>query len=103
MNSLAHLYLGDNEFEGGIPKTFAGVCNLKTLSLSRNNLSGQLLGFIQNLTECANHSIEALYLDWNHIVGSLLDLTIFPLLRELRFSNNRLNGTIPEVLENYPT
>ncbi|KAK7857742.1 receptor-like protein EIX1 [Quercus suber] len=96
MKSLAHLYLGDNEFEGGIPKTFGGVCNLKTLSLSRNNLRGQLLEFIQNLTECANHSIEALYLDWNHIVGSLPDLTIFPLLRELRLSNNRLNGTIPE-------
>uniref|UniRef100_A0A2N9G321 Uncharacterized protein n=1 Tax=Fagus sylvatica TaxID=28930 RepID=A0A2N9G321_FAGSY len=98
INSLAHLDLCDNEFEGGIPKTFGDMCNLKTLSLSSNNLSGQLLGYIHNLTGCANHSIETLALSENQITGSLPDLTMFPSLRVLHLEKNRLNGTIPESL-----
>ena len=98
INSLTSLTLFDNEFEGGIPKTFGDMCNLKTLSLSSNNLSGQLLRYIHNLTGCANHSIETLFLDDNQITGSLPDLTMFPSLRVLYLQNNRLNGTIPENL-----
>ena len=60
INSLAHLYLVSNEFEGKIPKAFGGICNLKTLCLSGIHLSGQLLVFIDNLTGCANHSLEDL-------------------------------------------
>ena len=98
INSLAHLYLDSVKFEGEIPKAFGGMCNLKTLSLSKNCLTGQLTDFIHNLTGCANHSIEALFLDRNQITGSLPDLTTFPSLRELRLDQNRLNGTIPESL-----
>ncbi|KAM3749849.1 hypothetical protein ACB098_05G216700 [Castanea mollissima] len=96
--SLEVLILDDNEFEGGIPKSFSGMCNLKTLSLSSNNLGEQLLGIVHNLTGCANHSIEKLYLDNNHIMGSFPDLTTFSSLRGLWLSNNRLSGTIPESL-----
>ncbi|KAL4629202.1 hypothetical protein ACB092_05G290800 [Castanea dentata] len=96
--SLEVLILDGNEFEGGIPKSFSGMCNLKTLSLSSNNLGEQLLGIVHNLTGCANHSIEKLYLDNNHIMGSFPDLTTFSSLRGLWLSNNRLSGTIPESL-----
>ena len=68
INSLAHLYLQFNELEGEISKAFGGMCNLKTLSLSWNYLSGQLLDFIHNLTGCANHSLEFLYLHQNQII-----------------------------------
>ena len=98
INSLAHLYLDSNEFEGRIPKDFGGMCNLKMLSLSWNYLSRQLLDFILNLTKYANHSLEDLYLHHNQIMGSLLDLTTFPSLRQLLPNQNRLNGTIPEIL-----
>ncbi|XP_050289378.1 receptor-like protein EIX1 [Quercus robur] len=98
INSLELLILDDNEFEGGIPKSFSGMCNLKTLSLSRNNLSEQLLGIVHNLTRCANHSIEKLYLDYNNIMGSFPDLTTFSSLRVLWLSDNQLSGTIPESL-----
>ena len=98
INSLEVLSLHDNEFEGGIPKSFSGMCNLKTLSLSSNNLSEHLLGIVHNLTGCANHSIEKLYLDDNHIMGSFPDLTTFPSLRVLWLSENQLSGTIPESL-----
>ncbi|KAK7851761.1 receptor-like protein eix2 [Quercus suber] len=98
INSLAHLYLDSNEFEGEIPKAFGGMCNLKTLSLSWNYLNGQL-DFIQNLTECANHSLEVLRLDGNQIMGSLPDdLTTFLSLGELSLFRNHLNGTIPVSL-----
>nr|XP_023871756.1 receptor-like protein EIX2 [Quercus suber] len=98
INSLEVLILDDNEFEGGIPKGIGGLCNLNTLSLSHNKLSGQLLEFVHNLTGCANHSIEALYLDNNHIMGSFPDLTTFSSLKVLWLSNNQLSGTIPESL-----
>ncbi|XP_065620578.1 receptor-like protein EIX2 [Quercus suber] len=98
INSLEVLILDDNEFEGGIPKSFSGMCDLKTLSLSRNNIGEQFLGIVQNLTGCANHSIEELYLDNNQIMGSFPDLTIFPSLRVLFLSSNHLSGTIPESL-----
>uniref|UniRef100_A0A7N2LV12 Leucine-rich repeat-containing N-terminal plant-type domain-containing protein n=1 Tax=Quercus lobata TaxID=97700 RepID=A0A7N2LV12_QUELO len=98
INSLEVLILDDNEFEGGIPKGIGGLCNLNTLSLSHNNLSGQLLEFVHNLTGCASHSIEGLYLDNNHIMGSFPDLTTFPSLRVLLLSENQLSGTIPESL-----
>ena len=74
------------------------MCNLKTLSLSGNSLSGQLLDFIQNLSGCANHSLKVLHLDQNQIMGLLPDLTTFPSLRQLRLHQNRLNGTIPKSL-----
>uniref|UniRef100_A0A7N2MTJ2 Leucine-rich repeat-containing N-terminal plant-type domain-containing protein n=2 Tax=Quercus lobata TaxID=97700 RepID=A0A7N2MTJ2_QUELO len=98
IHSLELVDLDGNEFEGGIPKSFSGMCNLKTLSLSSNNLSEQLLGIFHNLTGCANHSIEELYLDNNHIMGSFPDLTTFSSLRVLLLSHNRLSGTIPESL-----
>ncbi|XP_030970935.1 receptor-like protein EIX1 [Quercus lobata] len=98
INSLAKLYFYKNEFEGGIPKSFGGMCNLKILSLSLNNLSGQLLEFFQNLTGCANHSIQSLNFDWNQIMGSLPDITTFPSLRILRLHSNHLKGIVPESL-----
>ncbi|XP_075663887.1 receptor-like protein EIX1 [Castanea sativa] len=98
IHSLELLILNDNEFEGGIPKSFSGMCNLKILSLSSNNFSELLLGIVHNLTGSANHSIEELYLDNNHIMGSFPDLTAFSSLRVLFLSANRLSGTIPESL-----
>ena len=98
IKSLTHLYLDDNEFEGGIPKSFSGMCNLKTMSLIRDNLNGKFLGIIHNLTGCAQHSIEILYLGGNQITGKLTDLSTFPSLRVLSLFNNHLNGTIPESL-----
>ena len=74
------------------------MCNLKTLSLIRANLNGKFLGIIHNLTGCAQHSIENLFLDSNQIIGKLPDLSTFPSLRVLSLSNNHLNGTIPESL-----
>ena len=98
IKSLAHLYLDDNEFEGGIPKSFGSMCNLKTLSLMRANLNGKFLGIIHNLIGSAQHSIEILYLGENQITGKLPDLSTFPSLRVLSLFNNHLNGTIPESL-----
>ena len=74
------------------------MCNLKTLSLIRANLNGKFLGIIHNLTGCAQHSIENLFLDLNQIIGKLPDLSTFPSLRVLSLSNNHLNETIPESL-----
>ena len=74
------------------------MCNLKTLSLLGNYFSKQLHDFIHNLSGCANHSLEVLFLDQDQIMGSLPDLTTFPSLRELSLFQNHLSGTIPVSL-----
>ena len=74
------------------------MCNLKTLSLQGNYLSGQLHDFSYKLTGCADHSLEVLYLGQNQIIGLLPDLTTFPSLRVLSLFQNHLNGTIPVSL-----
>ncbi|GLT27817.1 hypothetical protein SLA2020_027880 [Shorea laevis] len=37
-NSIVDLHLGQNQIEGGIPKSFGNLCKLKHLYLSYNNL-----------------------------------------------------------------
>ena len=98
INPLAHLNLDYNEFEGEIPKAFGGMCNWKTLSLTRNYLNEQLLDFILNWTKCANHSLESLHLYRNHLNGTIpVSLGKLSNLEFLYLSNNPLEGVIFEA------
>ena len=67
------------------------MCNLKTLFLSGNHLNGQL-DFIQNLTRCANHSIESLHLRDNPLEGVISEAHLSKLtkLKVLDLSNTLL-------------
>ncbi|XP_050258475.1 receptor-like protein EIX1 [Quercus robur] len=100
INSLAHLHLDSNKFEGEVPKAFGGICHLKTLSLSGNYLNGQL-DFIQNLTECANPSLEVLFLSHNqimHLNGTIpVSLGKLSNLESLILGFNPLKGVISEA------
>ena len=84
--------------KGEIPKAFGGMCNLKTLDLSGNFLSRQLLDFIQNLSGCAKHSLEGLSFSQNQIMGSLpVSLGKLSNLESLYLGDNSLEGVISEA------
>ena len=84
--------------KGEIPKAFGGMCNLKTLDLSGNFLSGQPLDFIQNLFGCAKHSLEGLSFSQNQIMGSLpVSLGKLSNLESLYLGDNSLEGVISEA------
>lgn len=93
LNSLEHLNLKYNYLEGGISKTFRGMCSLKVLFLSGNNLNGQLRRIIHNLIGCANLLVEILDLEQNQT-----DFSAFPSLRLLLLIDNCLKGRVLQSL-----
>ncbi|XP_020412261.1 probable LRR receptor-like serine/threonine-protein kinase At4g36180 [Prunus persica] len=98
MSSLVHLDLSDNQIEGANPNSFARLCNLQTLWLQTNHLSGQLSKFVQLLPRCAQNSLEDLSLSENVLAGSLNNLTSFSSLKALHLDANQLSGKIPESI-----
>ncbi|KAL4652621.1 hypothetical protein ACB092_01G245100 [Castanea dentata] len=98
MSSLRPLLLNDNQLEGGIPKSLGDIRTLNILDLSGNNLSGQVLEFSHNLKGCLKDSLETLGLHGNQITGSVPNFAIFPSLRLLYLSNNKLSGTLDESI-----
>ncbi|CAL9007148.1 unnamed protein product [Prunus brigantina] len=99
MSSLASLALYGSRLKGGIPNSFAKLCNLRHLDLRNNSLSGQLSDIIDILSKCAQNTLERLDISDNHgIMGSVPDLTKFLSLKYLYLSGNKLSGRIPETI-----
>lgn len=102
MISLTNLNLSYNHLEGGLPKSFAHLSHLRSLHLSRNNLTEELRKFFQKLSR-AEDSLQVLYVDDNWLSGPFLDFTWFSSLRELAVGFNQLNGFIPETFGLLPS
>jgi len=98
MNSLEVLYLSSNKLQGEIPASLGHICTLKQLSLSYNNLSGEISSFIQNSSRCNSPVLDTLHLSNNMIIGKLPNLSAFTSLGSLSLSNNHLTGKIPESI-----
>ncbi|RXI08609.1 hypothetical protein DVH24_022753 [Malus domestica] len=100
MSSLVYLSLSNNHIEGGIPQSFSRLCNLQELRLSNNTLNGRLSKLVQMLmSTCPNqNSLETLRLSYNHLSGSIPNLTNFSSLKGLDLYENQLKGTIPESI-----
>ena len=96
---LETLDLHHNQFVH-IPKSFGDICTLCELYLSSNNFNGQLVELMNNLSGCAKDSLEVLDLSENHITGSLPNFSIFPSLKNLYLSENKLNGILPKSIGN---
>lgn len=91
--SLKHLYPSDNQLGDGIQGFLGNICTLKTLDLSRNNLTG----LFPRLPRCIESSLEIFNLDWNSLHGPLPDFTRFPSLTTLSLSHNQLNGSLSKT------
>ncbi|KAK9286336.1 hypothetical protein L1049_014729 [Liquidambar formosana] len=148
LHKLQHLDLNSNNLRGTIPDAFANLtslekldlsqnyniggrlsgnlgnlCNLRILSLSQNNISGEITELIDGLSSCNDSRLESMDLGYNKLGGFLPDslghlksLKYLQLwensfvgsipnsignlssLTEFYLSNNKFNGTIPESL-----
>ncbi|KAJ7970126.1 Leucine-rich repeat receptor protein kinase [Quillaja saponaria] len=98
MFSLEHLKLEFSELRDGIPKSVGNLCELRTLRMDYNNLSGKFEEFIGNLSGCSQNSLEVLSLLGNQLSGTFSDnITRFSSLKELYVARNQLNGTFFET------
>ncbi|PHT65032.1 hypothetical protein T459_29457 [Capsicum annuum] len=70
--SLEYLHVSSNYgIKGPLKKSLGKLCNLKTLILSYNSISGDLTDFVDALSECESNSLEALDLNFNELSGKL--------------------------------
>ncbi|KAK7813657.1 receptor-like protein 12 [Quercus suber] len=97
LEKLEHLDLHGNEkITGQLPSCFGNLCKLKTLDLSGNNFSGNIDGFLGNLSTCLNNNLESLAFHSNKLIGKIPDsLGIFGSLRQLSLGYNFFGGSIP--------
>ena len=97
MNSLEHLDLSHNVFKGQDMKSFMNICTLRSLHMSRNNVTEDLPSILHNFSSgCVRYSLQELSLTSNQITGSIPDLSRFSSLKILDLSNNKLSGKIRE-------
>ncbi|KAG2384693.1 uncharacterized protein HKW66_Vig0117850 [Vigna angularis] len=97
MNSLEHLYLSGNVFKGEDLKSFMNICTLRSLYMSRNNMTEDLSSILYNFSSaCVRYSLQELSLTHNQIRGSLPDLSAFSNLKKLDLFDNQLSGKISE-------
>ncbi|CAI9101553.1 OLC1v1038903C1 [Oldenlandia corymbosa var. corymbosa] len=97
LNSLRHLDLGGNFFEGEIPNSYGNLIGLEFLQLAGNNLQGKIPAELGNLT-----NLKELYLGYYNAfdggipkqLGKLQNLVILDL------TSCELNGSIPPELGN---
>ncbi|KAK4712868.1 hypothetical protein R3W88_018775 [Solanum pinnatisectum] len=99
---LEHLDLSSNNcINGTLKRSLGKLCNLKSLILSYNNISGDIIEFIDALSECQSNSLETLELKFNELTGTLPDaLGNLRKLKNLQLRDNSLTGTIPESIGN---
>ncbi|ERM97066.1 hypothetical protein AMTRI_Chr05g64030 [Amborella trichopoda] len=96
LKNLRSLYLQNNEISGEIPAGFSGLNRLTHLDLSFNSLSGSIPFSLNNLT-----LLFALLLQNNSFSGPIPSLNL-PGLNRFNLSHNRLNGSIPIILQRFP-
>ncbi|XP_060171516.1 receptor-like protein EIX2 [Lycium barbarum] len=100
--SLEYLDVSSNYgINGPLKKSLGKLCNLTTLILSYNNISGDITDFIDVLSECQSNSLETLDLSFNELSGNLpAKLGHLRNLKLLQLRFNSLTGTIPETIGN---
>ncbi|XP_014506127.1 putative receptor-like protein kinase At3g47110 [Vigna radiata var. radiata] len=120
---LSTLYMGQNRFNGSIPRSIALLSGLKLLNISHNSISGEIpheLGQLAELQELslAGNEISGVIPD---SLGNLLKLNLIDLSRNklvgriptsfgnlqsllyMDLSSNQLNGSIPVEMLNLQT
>ncbi|XLR66989.1 receptor-like protein EIX2 [Arachis hypogaea] len=97
MKSLEDLSLSHNNLQGEIPHFFGNICTLQSLDLSYNNLSGDFSRFIQNSSWCNRHIFQELYLSYNQITGVIpKSIRVLSELEYLSLEGNSLKGEVTE-------
>ncbi|XVF29510.1 hypothetical protein REPUB_Repub15cG0129000 [Reevesia pubescens] len=100
MTYAISLDLSGNELGGIIPRSIGNLCNLRSLSLHKVNLSQKISDILEILSGCISNGLESLDLSGCCQLSNQLtdNLGIFKNLKELNLSNNKLKGNLPESL-----
>ncbi|XP_073002084.1 receptor-like protein EIX2 [Typha latifolia] len=103
MPSLRILDVSGNQLEGNIPRTKGGaLCNLQSLDLSSNNITGEMAGLIDGLSLCYPNLIPkltVLNLAHNSLSGNISkSIEKLSSLEVLYLQSNELSGDLPESL-----
>ncbi|KAM1173500.1 hypothetical protein ACFX13_026818 [Malus domestica] len=93
---LRSLYLQGNQLSGEFPTGLTQLERLNRLVLSSNNFTGPIPFAVSNLTH-----LTVLFLENNGFSGKLPNIQA-PNLTNFNVSNNKLNGSIPQSLSNFP-
>ncbi|RVX06934.1 LRR receptor-like serine/threonine-protein kinase GSO1 [Vitis vinifera] len=102
--SLEYVDLSFNILIGGhLPRNLGKLCNLRTLKLSFNSISGEITELIDGLSECVNSSsLESLDLGFNYKLDGFLPNSLGHLknLKSLHLWGNSFVGSIPNTIGN---
>lgn len=95
--NLRDIRLHDNPISGEIPASMGNLVNLEILGFGDMELEGEIPSTFANLS-----NIQEIYIQGNNLTGginpTIFNSTNFPNLTLLWLANNRLSGTIPNVL-----
>ncbi|MBV6646982.1 MAG: leucine-rich repeat domain-containing protein, partial [Cyclobacteriaceae bacterium] len=96
MTTLNNLYLGRNDWSGGIPAELFDLVNLRLLSLDAGGFEGRLPASIGNMTK-----LEALFLNNLELIGDLpSEMGQLGKLETLSLSNTPFTGSLPTEIGN---
>ncbi|CAN4084372.1 unnamed protein product [Withania somnifera] len=100
LTSLEYLDVSSNYgINGPLKKSLGKLCNLTTLILSYNSITGYITEFVNALSECQSNNLETLDLSFNELSGNLpATLGQLKKLKSLQLRFNSLTGTIPETI-----
>ncbi|RHN57354.1 putative non-specific serine/threonine protein kinase [Medicago truncatula] len=95
-NHLEKLDLSGTDLQGGTSlESFSDICSLQSMHLDYSNLNEDISTILRKLSGCARYSLQDLSLHDNQITGTFPDLSIFPSLKTIDLSTNKLNGKVP--------
>ncbi|KAK6144103.1 hypothetical protein DH2020_020923 [Rehmannia glutinosa] len=101
LTSLKTLDLSRNDISGKIPREISNLCKMQTLDLSANKLTGEISDSFGNMSDCFLGTLNFLNLRENQLSGHLTNqFGEFKSLQSLELSKNSLSGVIPNNIGN---
>ncbi|KAG9141972.1 hypothetical protein Leryth_009317 [Lithospermum erythrorhizon] len=99
LRSLERLDLSSNFGIEGSLSSMGKLCNLKTLKMNSNKLTGEITKFVDSLSECSNKTLETLDLGQNDLTGDLpTSIGLLESLQYLLLWHNSFTGSVPETI-----